>query len=142
MEQTFNSEYMSQLEADRKRVAVEFLNLIGQEKFKEGLRYFSSDAKTHNPYVAGGMEQLTDAMEVANKEGKAMYPRAQFAIKHALADGDLVAVHTELLSDKSKSSEGGLRQMHLFRFEGDKIVEYWDITQQVLPDMPNASAAF
>jgi len=35
-----------------------------------------------------------------------------------------------------------LRQVHLFRFEGDKIVEYWDITQQVLLDMPNASGAF
>jgi predicted SnoaL-like aldol condensation-catalyzing enzyme len=28
------------------------------------------------------------------------------------------------------------------RFEDDKIVEYWDITQQVLPDMPNAAGAF
>jgi predicted SnoaL-like aldol condensation-catalyzing enzyme len=59
-----------------------------------------------------------------------------------LADGDFVAVHTELLSNKSKPSEGGLRQMHLFRFEGEKIVEYWDITQQIMPSMPNAGGAF
>ena len=30
--------------------------------------------------------------------------------------------------------------MHLFRFEGDKIVEYWDITQQILPSMLNAGS--
>ncbi|HUL39049.1 MAG TPA: hypothetical protein VLU38_02055, partial [Methanomassiliicoccales archaeon] len=61
---------------------------------------------------------------------------------HIIAEGDLVAVHTQLLSSKGKPSEGGLRQIHLFRFEGEKIVEYWDVTQQILASMPNAGGAF
>jgi len=81
-------------------------------------------------------------MDEANAQGTAQYPEAEFKVKHVLADGDLVAVHTELLNNKSKPIEGGLRQIHLFRFEDDKIVEYWDITQQIMPSMPNAGGAF
>jgi predicted SnoaL-like aldol condensation-catalyzing enzyme len=70
------------------------------------------------------------------------YPEAEFSVKHLLADRDLVAAHTQLLSNKSKPNEGGSRQIHLFRFDGDKIAEYWDVTHQVTPIMPNASEAF
>jgi predicted SnoaL-like aldol condensation-catalyzing enzyme len=59
-------------------------------------------------------------------------------MRNVLADGDVVAVQTQLSS--SNPSNGGLRQVHLFRFSGDKIVEYWDITQQVLENAPNAAA--
>jgi predicted SnoaL-like aldol condensation-catalyzing enzyme len=129
-------------ETDRKKIVVEFLNLGLTGKFKEGLKFFSPDCKTHNPYIAGNIDTLTSAMDAANAQGTAQYPEAEFKVKHVLADGDLVAVHTELLSNKSKPSEGGLRQIHLFRFDDDKIVEYWDITQQITPNMPNAGDAF
>jgi predicted SnoaL-like aldol condensation-catalyzing enzyme len=128
---------------ERKRIVVEFLNLGSQgRKFKEGLRFFSSNCKTHNPYIAGTIETLVNGMDQANQQGTSQYPEAQFSIKEVLVDGDFVAVHTELLSNKNKPGEGGLRQMHLFRFDGEKIVEYWDITQQVLPNMPNAAGAY
>jgi predicted SnoaL-like aldol condensation-catalyzing enzyme len=110
--------------------------------FKEGLRFFAPDCKTHNPFVVGGMGTLTDAMIAASKNITAQSSQPEFVIKHLLADGDLVAVHTQLLNHKLNPGEGGLRQVHLFRFEADKIVEYWDITQQILPSMPNASGAF
>jgi predicted SnoaL-like aldol condensation-catalyzing enzyme len=133
---------MRQKEADRKNIVIEYFKLVGSGKFKEGLRFFAPDCKTHNPYISGGMDALTDAMMTANKGMTEQLSEPEFAVKHVLVDGDLVAVHTQLLNSKSKPSEGGLRQVHLFRFEGDKIVEYWDITQPVLASMPNASGAF
>ncbi len=109
---------------ERKRIVIDFLNLGGQgKKFSDGLRFFSANCKTHNPYVAGSIETLVNAMDQANKQGTSQYPDAQFSIKGVLADGDFVAVHTELLSNKNKPGEGGLRQIHLFRFAADKIVE-------------------
>ena len=129
----------------RKKIAVEFLSLVGSERPKDGLRFFEPDCKTHNPYVVGGMNELTDAMIAVQKQGsegiiKGSKADFKLAIKHVLADGDLVAVHTQVAS--SKLSEGGLRQVHLFRFSGDKIAEYWDITQMVPENMPNATGAF
>ncbi len=142
MQQTIKSESLSQKMLERKNIALEFMDLVGQGKFKEGLKFFATDCQTHNPYIAGGMGTLTDAMDTANKQGMAQYHEAQFSVRHALADGDFVAIHTELLNSKSKPGDGGLRQVHLFRFEGVKIIEYWDITQQILPNMPNAAGAF
>lgn len=129
----------------RKKIAVEFLNLIGAGKPKDGLKFFASDCKTHNPYIIGGMNELIDAMIAVQKQGSQGIIKGSTAdfklnIRHVLADGDLVAVHTTLAS--SKPSEGGLRQVHLFRFSGDKIVEYWDITQDIHENMPNADGAF
>jgi predicted SnoaL-like aldol condensation-catalyzing enzyme len=127
---------------DRKNIINDYFRLVGTGMFKEGLSFFAPDCKTHNPFVVGGMDALTDAMIAASKNITAQSSQPEFVIKHLLADGDLVAAHTQLLNSKSNPGEGGLRQIHLFRFGADKIVEYWDITQQILPSMPNARGAF
>ena len=118
-----------------KDIAVEFLSLVGSGKPKDGLRFFDPECETHNPYTAGGMNELTDAMVAVQKQGaegisKGSKADFKLVIRQVLADGDMVAVHTQVSS--SRPSEGGLRQVHLFRFSGDKIVEYWDITQRYL----------
>ena len=133
---------LRQKEIEHKNVALEYFKLISAGKFREGLRFFTPDCKTHNPFISGSIETLVDAMIAASKDIRAQSKEPSFAVKNILADGDLVAVHTELLNSKSNPSQGGLRQVHLFRFEGNKIVEYWDITQQVLADMPNPIGAF
>ena len=142
MAQAIKSESIMQEESIHKEIVTEYFKLVSSGKFKDGLRFFAPDCKTHNPYVSGSIDTLTDAMISASKDIGSQNSDPEFSVKHVIADGDLVAVHTELLNSKSDSGQGGLRQVHLFRFIGDKIVEYWDITQQVLPDMPNASGAF
>ena len=136
------SNSMGQILTVRKNIINEYFRLIGAGMFKDGLRFFAPDCKTHNPYVAGGMDVLTEAMIAASKNMNTQGSQSEFLIKHLLAEADIVAVHTQLLNSKSNPGEGGLRQVHIFRFEGDKIVEYWDITQQILPSMPNAGGAF
>ncbi len=128
-----------------KEIAIEFLNLIALGRPKDGLRFFAPDCKTHNPYVPGGMAAIIDAMIEAQKEGaegviKGSKAEFRLTIRNVLAEGDFVAVHTQLSS--FRPNEGGLRQVHLLRFRGDKIIEYWDITQQVPENAPNAAEAF
>lgn len=140
MSGTMESDSLKKI-GNRKNIVIEVLNLFESGKFKEVLRFFASDCKTHNPYISGGMDSLTDAMIKARKDIIGDY-EPEFSIKHVIVDGDYVAAYTQLLNFKSKPEEGGLRQVHLFRFDGDMISEYWDITQQVQPDMPNAYGAF
>ncbi len=128
-----------------KEIAVEFLGLVGVGKPKDGLNFFAPDCRTHTPYTTGGMEALTDAMIAVQKQAAQGILRGSSAefkliIRQVLVDGDLIAVHTQVSS--SKPSEGGLRQVHLFRFNGDKIVEYWEITQIVPENAPNAAEVF
>jgi predicted SnoaL-like aldol condensation-catalyzing enzyme len=129
----------------RKEIAVEFFNLISSGRPKDGLRFFAPDCKTHNPYTVGGIKELIDAMIAVQKQGAQGIIQGSTAdfkliIRHVLAEGDLVSVHTQISS--SNPSAGGLRQVHIFRFNGDKIVEYWDITQMIPENMPNAAGAF
>jgi predicted SnoaL-like aldol condensation-catalyzing enzyme len=129
----------------RKKICVEVLSLIGSGKPKEALRFFDPECKTHNPYILGGVNELTDAMikvqeqasEGILKGSKADY---KFTINQVLAEGEIVVVYTQIAS--SNPIEGGLRQVHIFRFRGEKIVEYWDITQNIPENAPNAAGAF
>lgn len=141
MSETMESDSLKKIGTYRKNIIIEVLNLFESGKFKEVLRFFASDCKTHNPYISGGMDSLTDAMITASKDMMGDY-EPEFSIKHVIVDGDFVAAYTQLLNFKSKPEEGGYRQVHLFRFDEDMISEYWDISQQVQPDMPNARGAF
>ena len=127
---------------NNKKIINEYFELIGQQKFREGLKFFAPDCKTHNPFVAGNMENIVNAMIAANKDYGPKYPQAQFSLKLLLADGDFVVAYTQLVASPTKPAEGGLRQMHLFRFRGDKIAEYWDITQNIMPNTPNPQGSF
>ena len=89
------------------------------------------------------MDALMESIASVQQSMTPQFDDMDFAIKHVLADENTVAVHTELLNSKSRPDEGGLRQVHLFRFgPKNKIVEYWDITQQVTKDQPNPANAF
>ena len=138
---TAMSEQAEQVMVIRRDIVNSYFKLVSSGKFKEGLLFFSHDCKTHNPYVPGNIESLANAQIEAYKTGVKQTVKPDFAVRHVLVDGDMVAAHTEFLTSKSDPGKGGLRQVHLFRFEGDKIAEYWDITQQITESMPNAGGA-
>jgi predicted SnoaL-like aldol condensation-catalyzing enzyme len=59
-------------------------------------------------------------------------------IKHVVADGDFVAVHSHV----PRPGEPGIAVVHLFKFEGDRIAELWDIAQMIPGDVKNADGMF
>jgi predicted SnoaL-like aldol condensation-catalyzing enzyme len=132
-----------QLYKRRKAIIENFFQNITQMQPKEGLRLCAPDCRQHNPYVSGGMAELFDSMAAVQKEEDPNYPDPDFSVKRILIDGDFAVAHTELLSSKSDPSKGGLRQAHIFRFGPDnKIAEYWDISQAIDSNKPNAANAF
>jgi len=128
--------------SNRKKIVDEFFQLIMEGRPLDSLPFFSSECRQHNPYVSGGMDSLLNAMIEAQKTMKSDFD-AILSVKSILEDGDLIAAHTELYNSSSDLSRGGLRQIHLFRFDPqNKIIEYWDITQVLTPEMPNVANAF
>lgn len=119
-------------EEKEKEIALSFFRLIAPPKGPmAALTIFDSKCKHHNPYCAPGMKALFKEMAKVqqNMEANEMPLDPIFKIRRVLADGNTVIVHTTM---QSKSNERiGFRQIHMFRFKGDKVVEYWDITQQV-----------
>jgi predicted SnoaL-like aldol condensation-catalyzing enzyme len=119
----------------QKRAAVEFLQFVVAGRIEEAYeRHVDMGGMHHNPYFAAGFPALKQGIENHEK-----FPNKQLGVKQVLADGDLVAVHSHVLL---REGESGIAVVHLFRFDGDRIVELWDIGQPMPADTLNSDGAF
>ena len=120
----------------RKQAAVGFLRMAVAGKAQQSIgTAVARDAKHHNPHFPAGMAALTQAMDDNAKAN----PGLCLEVKHVLADGDMVAVHSHVVH---KPGEAGIAVVHLFRFEADTIVEFWDVAQEIPQESPNAEGMF
>ena len=118
-----------------KTTAVDFLEMIIAGKIDEAYeKYVDMSGKHHNLFTPTGLEALREGMKGADKQ----FPDATFVVQHVLGDGDLVAVHSHL----TMSKEIDLTAIHLLRFKDGKIVEFWDIAQDIPVESPNIDGAF
>ena len=56
-----------------------------------------------------------------------------------IGEGDLVVVHSYVVQARG---EAGLAAVHIFRFQGGKIVEFWDCGEPAPVDSPNEDGMF
>lgn len=119
-----------------KQIAVEFLNMVIAGQIDEAYQKFvDMTGKHHNVYFPAGFTVLRDAM----KENHGLFPHKKFVIKQVIAEGETVATHSELTLDPEKPK---MSVVHMFRFKNNKIVEMWDVGQQIPADMSNKDGAF
>jgi predicted SnoaL-like aldol condensation-catalyzing enzyme len=120
----------------RKQSAVEFLQLAVAGHVDEAYqRYVDMQGKHHNPFFHTGFPALEKGMI----ENHTQFPNKQLTVKNVLGDGDLVAVHSHITLNPG---ERGIATVHLFRFQGGKVVEMWDLGQPVPTDSPNNDGMF
>lgn len=120
----------------RKDAAVAFLQLAASGRVREAYdQHIGEDFRHHNPFFAGDAQALMAGME----ENARRNPDKRLEVLHALEDGNLVAVHSHV---RQKPGDPGAALVHLFRFDGDRIVELWDIGQPVPADAVNANGMF
>jgi predicted SnoaL-like aldol condensation-catalyzing enzyme len=98
-------------------------------------RYVADDFVHHNAYFAGDRESLLLAME----HSAAAEPNKTFEVKQVIDSGDRVAVLSHLVR-----ASAGLEYavVHIARFAGGKIVELWDLGQEIPQDSPNSLGMF
>jgi predicted SnoaL-like aldol condensation-catalyzing enzyme len=120
---------------DAKRIATEFLQMAARGEAKEAARkYCTPNCKHHNVYFASGIQVLAQAMDDDSRAN----PNKALNMKHVLGDGDLIAVHSQVVRETGEQ----IAVVHLFRFEGDKIAEFWDVGQLIPKDSPNTDGPF
>ncbi|MBM7619763.1 putative SnoaL-like aldol condensation-catalyzing enzyme [Bacillus tianshenii] len=120
----------------RKEKAVDFLKLVASGSVREGFaQYISDDFTHHNPFFKGDAESIMLAME----ENAEQNPDKVFNVKLALEEGDHVAVHSHV---KQNAEDLGAAVVHIFRFEGDVVVELWDLGQAVPAESLNKNGMF
>jgi len=108
-----------------KQNAIEFYRMAYMGEPAEAVkRYVGAEYIQHNPLVPDGKEGFIAYFDEMAKE----YPNKEIEFVRAVAEGDLVALHTHQVWP------GGDEYvtMDFLRFdENRKIVEHWDSIQQV-----------
>jgi len=95
--------------------------------------YVGPEYREHNPHVADGKDSVIKALVGYTHE---MYPELRQEVKRTIAQGDLVAVHLfETRSAAERTAGRGRALIDIFRLEHGRIVEHWDVVQDV-PEQP------
>ena len=122
---------------NQKESAVTFLKMAGSGDVKAAYdKFIASNFIHHNQYFNGDLESLLKAMEEAHKKS----PNKSVEVKHVYQDGNTVITHSQVL--RREPSAAPVAVVHIFRFENNRVVELWDLGQEMLKDSPNENGAF
>ena len=118
-------------------IALAFLNQVISGRISEAFeKYVAREGfRHHNPYFRGDRESLKSAMMEADRS----FPESRLEVKHVFEDGDLVAVHSRV---QHSAETPEIAVVHIFRIEGQKILELWDVGVQMPKDSPNENGLF
>lgn len=89
----------------------------------------------HNPFAATGRDAAIAFLEPF----MAAHPDHHAEVKRLIADGPLVAAHTFSRMDKT---DPGVAVVDIFRVEGCKVMEHWDVVQPVPAKSANSNTMF
>ena len=120
-----------------KDIAVAFYKTVTEGRVEDAFRlYAGSPYRQHNPLIEDGMEGLRKFVTwIASN-----HPDARYELKRVFADGDYVILHSHWhgLSDNPR----GEAVVDIFRLEGGKFVEHWDVIQPIPETSANANTMF
>jgi predicted SnoaL-like aldol condensation-catalyzing enzyme len=107
---------------DRRALFAEFADLMYRRGDVRAAfdRYVAADYIQHNPGLADGRDAARDAL--AEKFGD---PTFDVEVVRMLVDGDLCALHVRA----RRNGQPVAAVVDLYRADGDRIVEHWDVLQ-------------
>lgn len=98
-------------------------------------RFIAEDYIQHNQSVKPGREPLKAFLDMI----RVATPQAVHDVKRAFVDGDHVTVHYHV---RRTPDDLGFAVMDIFRVADGKIVEHWDVMQDVVEGSPNPNSPF
>ena len=102
---------------------------INQKDFEKASSFLGATYIQHNPTAQDGPEGLKGFLDFLKKQ----FPQAHSEIKHAYADGNFVILHVHSLREPNTR---GRAIVDIFRLdENNKVVEHWDVVQDI-PEKP------
>ncbi|WP_405202454.1 ester cyclase [Dokdonia sp. LLG6352-1] len=122
--------------AQMKENAINFYKMAYEGNPKKAVELYVGDEYIqHNPDVANGTQGFIDYF----KRMQAEYPEKSINFVRAIAEDDLVALHTHQVWPGNDQ----YITMDFFRFDNNlKIVEHWDSIQQVPEKSANPNTMY
>lgn len=119
------------VEAANKKVVLDFYEKgLNQKNFEAAAPYFGSRYTQHNPTAGDGPEGFRRFIGFLKEK----FPQSHADIKQVFADGDFVILHTHAVRVPGTR---GSAIVDIFKLENGKIVEHWDVIQ----DVPETTAS-
>ena len=120
-----------------KAVVREFYDLAFNQKKPEeaAAKCIGSYYRQHNPMAGDGPESF---IAYVRQFAKA-FPSFRVDLKRQVAEGNLVVVHSFFVR---QPGDRGTAVMDIFRLENGKIVEHWDVLQEVPESSANKNTMF
>ena len=97
--------------------------------------YVNKNLIQHDPYLGDGAAAMTDFFVPYYEQ----HPQASAEIKRVVAEGDIVVVHALW---KETPEDTGQAMVDIFRVENSKIVEHWNVSQDIPENPANKNTMF
>lgn len=121
---------------ENKRVVVDYYQTaFGGDPAKAVADHFGDSYVQHNPQAQNGPEAFIGFVDWL----RGNYPQLRLEIKRVVAEGDLVVTHSHLIL---VPGEPGRALADFFRLENGKVVEHWDVIQDVPDESANENTMF
>lgn len=124
-----------QMEANKKAVVAFYQKGINDKDFDAAAKYLGPKYIQHNPGAKDGVDGFKAFVAFL----KDKFPGYKSEIKRVFADGDYVILHVHNIREPGTR---GRAIMDIFRLENGKIVEHWDVAQDIPETMAHNNGMF
>jgi predicted SnoaL-like aldol condensation-catalyzing enzyme len=127
-----------------KDITVAFYKTLFEGRVEDAFRLYAGRPYCqHNPLIEDGTEGLRKFVTWMTSH----HPDARYEIKRVFADGHYVILHCHwhgLSGDYlvGKPNPRGEAVVDIFRLEGGKVIEHWDVIQPIPETSANANTMF
>ncbi|MDA9548715.1 polyketide cyclase [Bradyrhizobium sp. CCBAU 45321] len=125
----------AQEEANRQTVLAFYEKGLNQKDADAALAYVGNRYVQHNPTAPDGPDGFRKFVGFLREK----FPNSRSEIKRSFAEGDFVILHVHSVREPGTR---GRAIVDIFKLENGKIVEHWDVIQEIPENPANDNTMF